>query len=60
MDLIEIPLKKETVYKGIVVNVRRDDVTLIDGTVTKREVVEHSGGAAILAIDSNDRVVLVK
>lgn len=60
MDLIEIPLKKETVYKGIVVNVRRDDVTLIDGTVTKREVVEHPGGAAILAIDSNDRVVLVK
>lgn len=60
MELIEIPIKKETVYKGIIVNIRQDDVKLIDGTVTKREVVEHPGGAAVLAIDSQNRVVLVK
>ena len=48
------------VYRGNVVNVRRDSVVLPNGHRAELEVVEHPGGAAVLALDDNDRVCLLK
>ena len=56
MELKEEMVSQETVYQGIIVNVRRDKAKLPDGRLTNREVVEHPGGVAIFAMD--DQIVL--
>ena len=48
MELKEEMVSQETVYQGIIVNVRRDKAKLPDGRLTNREVVEHPGGVALL------------
>lgn len=60
MELKEETVSQETVYQGIIVNVRRDKARLIDGKIKNREVVEHPGGVAIFAVDDQKRVVMVK
>lgn len=57
---IETTRKKRVVYEGKIVNVRSDDVLLPSGKTAKREVVMHPGGAAIVVMDSDDRILLVK
>jgi ADP-ribose pyrophosphatase len=46
------------VYRGEVLNVRRDEVTLPSGRNTTREVAEHANAVAIVAIDPNGNVLL--
>jgi 8-oxo-dGTP pyrophosphatase MutT (NUDIX family) len=46
-------------YDGRIISLRTDDVRMSDGTVSTREIVEHPGAVAIVAIDTEDRVVLV-
>ncbi|MBP1757953.1 MAG: ADP-ribose pyrophosphatase [Firmicutes bacterium] len=58
--LWERPVKENTLYHGIIVNVRRDQAQLADGRITLREVVEHPGGVAIFAVDEDERVVMVR
>ena len=41
MELKETTVSTQTVYEGIIVNVRRDKAELVDGRITNREVVEH-------------------
>jgi len=60
MELKEEMVSQETVYQGIIVNVRRDKAKLPDGRLTNREVVEHPGGVAIFAMDDQDRVAMVR
>ena len=60
MELKEEMVSQETVYQGIIVNVRRDKAKLSDGRLTNREVVEHPGGVAIFAMDDQDRVAMVR
>ena len=43
-------IERKTLFEGHVVSVHIDKVTLPDGSVAEREVVEHGGGVAILAI----------
>jgi 8-oxo-dGDP phosphatase len=43
-----------------IVTVRRDAVELPDGEVVGREVVEHPGAVAILALDDEDRVLMIR
>lgn len=50
MELIEKTVKKRYVYEGKILSVRADDAELFDGTPCKREIVEHSGGAAVLYV----------
>ena len=60
MELKETMVSTETVYKGIIVNVRRDKAKLIDGRITNREVVEHPGGGCVFALDNEGKVILVR
>lgn len=56
----EIPLHETPVYSGRVVNLVVVDVQLQNGMTGKRELVRHPGAVAIVAIDDQDRVLLVR
>lgn len=59
MELKEKRLSGETVFDGKIMHVRRDIVQLSDGSEAFREVVDHSGGVCVLALDNEGRVLLV-
>lgn len=48
----------EVVFEGRVWNVRRDEFEFADHRIT-REYVDHTGAVAVLAIDTDDRVLLI-
>jgi 8-oxo-dGTP pyrophosphatase MutT (NUDIX family) len=47
-------------YDGALVKVRVDTVVQPDGSQAEREVVEHVGSVAIVAIDDQQRVLLIR
>jgi 8-oxo-dGTP pyrophosphatase MutT (NUDIX family) len=47
-------------YRGWVIDVHTDEVQMPDGTISKRDVVEHPGAVAVLALDDDDNVVMVR
>ena len=49
----------EELFRGRVVTLRRDVIEMPDGQQAAREVVDHPGAVGVLAIDDEDRVVLV-
>lgn len=49
----------DLVYEGAVWNVRSDTVRYGDGQMT-RQYVEHPGAAAVVALDDEERVVLIQ
>lgn len=53
-------LSSSILYRGRIVNVRHDLVRLHGGKIAFREVVEHPGAVAILALDDQSRVILVR
>ncbi len=50
----------ETVFHGKVWDVRRDEVDLGDGQTVVRDVLEHPGAVGIVALDDDERVLLVR
>ena len=60
MNLEEKTVSEKYLYKGRIINLRVDDITLPNGEPANREVVEHSGGVGVVAIDENNDVYLVK
>jgi ADP-ribose pyrophosphatase len=58
--LRETRTARRLVFSGRLLTVYEDDVQLVDGTPAHREVVIHPGAVAIVAIDSDGRVVLVR
>ena len=59
MDLIEKTLSSETIFDGRILHVRRDTVRLPNGGEAFREVVDHPGGVCVLALDDQNRALLV-
>lgn len=55
----EKTIKSETIYKGKIINLRRDTVTVKNGT-SIREIVEHKGGAVLAAITNQGKMVMIK
>jgi 8-oxo-dGTP pyrophosphatase MutT (NUDIX family) len=53
-------LSSETVYEGHVITLRRDTVAMPGGGSSVREVVHHPGAVAVVAIDDDDRVVMLR
>lgn len=60
MTFTEETLESEKIYEGAILNVRKDIVTVKDGNTSFREIVEHNGGAAVVAIKDDGKVVMVK
>lgn len=52
-------LSSETVYVGKIFALRADEVAMPGGGSARREVVEHFGAVAIVALDDDGNVVLV-
>lgn len=50
----------DPVYEGRILNVRCDTVQLADGRIGQREIVEHAAVVAIVPIDPDGNVVLVR
>ena len=59
MEFEEKTLSSEYVYKGRVIDVRRDEILVPNGHKSDREVVEHSGGVVIVAV-KDGKLMLVK
>ena len=49
----------ETLYTGKIFALRRDDVRMPGGKIVTREVVEHYGAVAVVAIDDEGRIPMV-
>lgn len=58
--LSEKTLSSSYLYRGRIINVRQDRVQASGNQVTFREIVEHPGAVAILALDEEKNLVLVK
>ena len=60
MTLSEEFISREEIFHGRIVDLRVDTVRLPNGHLTTREVIDHPGGVAIVAIDEDDNVLTVK
>ena len=60
MDLKETMVSSQTIFEGKIIKVTLDQARLPDGTLASREVVYHPGGVAVLALDDDNTVYLVK
>ena len=56
----EIVLHTEEIYHGRIVHLTVQDVRLPDGKNAKREVVNHVGAVAIVPVDAQQNVLLVR
>lgn len=59
-QLIEKTVTRDVAYDGKVFQVVVKDVELYDGSHSRRDVVLHNGGAAIVALDHDGQVYLVR
>ena len=53
-------VSSETIFEGKIIKVTLDQARLPNGSLAAREVVYHPGGVAVLALDSDNTVYLVK
>ena len=60
MDLREKMVSSQTIFEGRIIRVTLDQARLPDGTLAAREVVYHPGGVAVLALDEDKTVYLVR
>lgn len=58
--LTEVVVESEILRRGRYLTFRIDTIERADGSRAKREIVGHPGAVAILAIDPEDRVLLVR
>ena len=60
MIFIEKTLSSEYVYKGKIINLRKDNVQSVNGKISCREIVEHNGGVGLAVITEQGKMVLVR
>ena len=60
MDLTEKTIRREDKFQGRILSVHVDTVLLPNGNTSTREVVDHVDGAAVLAMDEANRVLVVR
>ena len=53
-------LASETVFEGPIVSLYRDTVAMPGGGESVRDLVRHPGAVAVVALDDEDRVVLLR
>ncbi len=58
--MTEKTLNRKDIFDGKIINVHVDDVELEDGTTSFREIVEHSGGVCVAALDENKELFFVR
>ena len=58
MDMREKKLNGKLIFDGKVVKVELDEVLCPNGNKSFREIVRHNGGAAILCVTPDDKIIL--
>ncbi|MDM5189802.1 NUDIX hydrolase [Bacillus sp. DX4.1] len=59
-NLAERTIATEPIFDGRVIKVRVDEVVLPNGEMSKREIVNHPGAVAIIAVTDEGKIVLVE
>ena len=59
-DLEEKTISVEKIFKGKVLDVEVHTVSLPDGEVSKRELINHRGAVAVLPLTKDNEVILVE
>jgi ADP-ribose pyrophosphatase len=57
---VEKTIATKRIFEGKIISVRVDDVELTNGSMSKREVVEHPGAVAVLAVTDNQEAYFVR
>ncbi|MGI6713022.1 MAG: NUDIX hydrolase [Bacillota bacterium] len=57
---MEKTIKSKYIYQGKIVSLRKDKVILPNGKTAEREIVEHGGAVAIVPINKDGNIILVK
>lgn len=60
MVLEEKTISTKEIFKGKIIDVSVETVSLPNGDIAEREIVRHPGGVGILAITDDDKIILVK
>ena len=60
MEYVEKTVKKNYIYKGKIINVRKDKAAHPDGTECVREVVEHNGGVCVAPLTDDNELIFVR
>ena len=58
--LKESQLSTEQIYKGTLLDVRRDEVSLPNGKTSAREWIKHPGAACIIPVLPDGKIALIK
>ena len=60
MDFEEKTISSREIFQGRIVKLRVDTVVLPDSRQSTREVVEHAGAVAIIALDEKGDIIMVR
>ena len=60
MELKEKTIRKNYIYQGKIVNLRKDDALLPNGKPCIREVVEHPGGVTIAPLTAENELIFIE
>lgn len=60
MEFFEKQISSQRIFDGKIIGVRKDVVELQNGKQTFREVVEHSGGVCVAALDDEKNMLFVR
>lgn len=53
-------IQSDYIYRGRVLDLRVDTVSVKNGDITKREIIEHHGAVAMIPLDADGNVTLVR
>lgn len=56
----ERTIQTTPIFDGKVISLKVDDVTLPNGATSKREIINHPGAVAVIAITDNHKLLLVE
>ncbi|WP_206460810.1 NUDIX hydrolase [Anaerovorax sp. IOR16] len=60
MTFEEKTISSEMIYKGAILNLRKDKVTVKGEATSYREIVEHNGGVGIAALTPEGKMLMIK
>lgn len=60
MDLIEKTISSASIFQGVIVDLRVDQIELPNGKPARREVVSHPGGVAVVPYHEDGTVTVVR
>ena len=60
MDFKERRIDGDTIFEGHIFTVIKDKVICPNGNESFREIVKHNGGAAVLCVTNDDKIILIK